>query len=202
MSVLNVALDTYGSLLTKEHGVGMTVWEINMIRFGFAGVVMLFVSIPLSTWDFWTARRSRQRHVEDSKNSENEVAEAVVEIDGMDNSCPTEKGVESNDTASDESATPWYALPVHTMSRSAWRNVAGGVVLVTFLTPSLSNYALFEIALALALTLGSISPLYSLPLAYFLQKVVPTPRACLGAALAVAGIAVLAFKGNTVESPS
>ena len=59
MSVLNVVLDTFGSLLTKEYGVGMTVWEIGLIRFGFAGVVMLAVSALL--------RKGRRRCLEDRR---------------------------------------------------------------------------------------------------------------------------------------
>ena len=44
LSILNVVLDTYGAVLIKEYGTSMTVWEINLIRFGFAGAVMLIVS--------------------------------------------------------------------------------------------------------------------------------------------------------------
>jgi drug/metabolite transporter (DMT)-like permease len=96
----------------------------------------------------------------------------------------------------DQQPTAWYASPMNEMTRSSWTHVSGGVLLVTFLTPTLSNYALFEIAIALALTLGSVGPLYSLPLAYFLQKEVPTVRVYAGAVLAVAGIVILAFRGT------
>ena len=76
--------------------------------------------------------------------------------------------------------------------------VAGGVLFVTFFTPALSNYALFQIALALALTLGSVGPLYALPLTYIMQhgQRRPSFRAFLGSALSVAGIVVLAFFGS------
>ncbi|EEC50672.1 predicted protein [Phaeodactylum tricornutum CCAP 1055/1] len=50
MSILNVGLDTYGAVLIKEHGVRMTVWEINLLRFGFAGVVMLCASVIMRLW--------------------------------------------------------------------------------------------------------------------------------------------------------
>ena len=77
-------------------------------------------------------------------------------------------------------------------------HVSVGVLFVTFLTPALSNYALFQIALALALTLGSIGPLYALPLTHILQSQEkrPTLVAFVGALLAVAGIVVLAFWGT------
>ena len=91
------------------------------------------------------------------------------------------------------------------MTKSAWAHVCLGVLFVTFVTPALSNYALFQIALALALTLGSVGPLYALPLTYIMQQrddqqtKKPTVLAWLGATLAVAGIVVLAFWGTLEE---
>lgn len=159
MSFLNVALDTYGALLTKEYGVGMTTWEINLIRFGFAGVVLFLVSGLLHVY-------SRIR---------------------------------PNDDKEKEAPGPWYSLP-RNMPRRSWLHMALGVLLVTFLTPALSNFALFQIALALALTLGSVGPLYALPLTWWLQEDRPTLRACFGAALAVAGIVILSLWGTLKET--
>ncbi|OEU12778.1 hypothetical protein FRACYDRAFT_191068 [Fragilariopsis cylindrus CCMP1102] len=56
MAILNVVLHTFGVLLTKKYGVGMTTFEINLIRFGFAGISLLLTlesigplySLPLS----------------------------------------------------------------------------------------------------------------------------------------------------------
>lgn len=157
MSILNVLLDTYGAVLIKQYGQGMTVWEINLIRFGFSGAVMLCLSLSLSA-------RAK-------------LSPSAVKDD-------------------DDSRIPWYQLPIERMSVSSWVHVTIGVLLVTVLTPSLSNYALFQIAIALALTLGSIGPLYSIPLSFLIQKEVPTVRACAGAVLVVAGVVVLAFKGS------
>lgn len=70
------------------------------------------------------------------------------------------------------------------------------LLLLTTTTPALSNYALFQIALALALTLGSVGPLYALPLTWLLQHDRPTVRACVGGVLAVAGIVVLSLLGK------
>ena len=89
----------------------------------------------------------------------------------------------------------WYLLP--DASYSTWRRISFGVVFVSFLQPALTNYAMFQISLALLLTLESIGPLYSLPLSYILQGDRPTFRACVGAILAVIGIIVLSFKGIT-----
>jgi drug/metabolite transporter (DMT)-like permease len=187
LSILNVVLDTYGAVLIKQYGQGMTVWEINLIRFGFAGGVMLALSIVAHIRArIITLRQPGMKPADDQRTIDNGG--------GDDDDDTTEKGVEK-----DRQRTAWYALPVNEMTRSSWAHVSGGVLLVTFLTPTLSNYALFEIAIALALTLGSVGPLYSLPLAYFLQKEVPTVRAYAGAILAVAGIVVLAFRGTLPE---
>jgi drug/metabolite transporter (DMT)-like permease len=166
LSILNVALDTYASVLTKQHGQQMTVWEIILIRFGFAGIVMMALSLVLHL-RAWFLRSNSTRNL------------------------PSADDREEKDEIS------WYSLP--SMTKSSWFHVSGGVVLVTFLTPALSNYALFEIALALALTLTSVGPLYSLPLSFLLQKNVPTSRSLAGAVLAVAGVLVLAFRGTTPQ---
>ncbi|GKY97319.1 hypothetical protein MPSEU_000690300 [Mayamaea pseudoterrestris] len=168
LSLLNAGLDTYGAVLTKQYGIGMTVWEISLIRFGFAGLVMLGLSTI-----FWL--RARLLHPQDLSTSE---------------SCPRDSINEAV-----KAATPWYALPIDCMQRSNWIRVTIGVLLVTFVAPSLFNYALFQIALALTLTLTSVGPLYSLPLEYCMQQETPSVRAVAGALLAVSGIVVLAFKG-------
>ena len=40
-AILNVVLDTYGAVLIKQHGKDFKVWEINLLRFGFAGTGFL-----------------------------------------------------------------------------------------------------------------------------------------------------------------
>ena len=49
----NVALDTWGTVLTKQHGGGLNTWEINFVRFGSAAT-------PRSS-----RRRSERRRVSD-----------------------------------------------------------------------------------------------------------------------------------------
>lgn len=160
--ILNVLLHTFGALLTKKFGVGMTTWEINMIRFGFSGVTMSLLSLILVLYN-----QSR----------------VAFEKQG-----PTESGNQASTVPS------WYQLPT-AMSASSWIHVSLGVVCVSFLFPALINYAMFQIPLALLLTLESIGPLYSLPLSWLLQRERPTFKACIGAVLAVSGIVILSFKG-------
>jgi drug/metabolite transporter (DMT)-like permease len=188
-SLLNVVFDTYGAVLIKQYGEGMTVWEIGLIRFGFAGLVLLVLSLSIVVYVRGRIILLRQLGVEPAD-------QAIMASTGNDDDDDdtTEKG-----GVNDQQPTAWYALPINEMSRSSWAHVSGGVMLVAFLQPTLTTYALFEIAVALALTLGSAGPLYSLPLAYFLQKEVPTVRAYAGAVLAVAGIVVLAFRGTLAE---
>lgn len=173
MAFTNVVLDTYGSLLTKEHGAGMTTWEINLIRFGFSAACMLALSLIMHARHFVVVRG------QETKKEDQDAS-----------TTPDEEVDDNKDTQG-----PWYSLP-RNMTRMAWLKVSMGVGLVTFLTPALSNYALFQIALALALTLGSVGPLYALPLTWLLQHDRPTLRACLGGILAVAGIAVLSLLGK------
>lgn len=88
---------------------------------------------------------------------------------------------------------PWYKLPK--MSMYPWIVVSLGVLFVTFLTPALTNYALFEIALGLAVTLNSVTPLYTLPLGYLMKGERVTRRAAMGAIVAVSGVVVLCIWG-------
>jgi hypothetical protein len=131
---------------------------------------------------------------------------------------------ESMSDSMNVATTPWYALPVSDpdMTKWVWLYVSIGVVLVTYMAPTLSNYALFEIPLALSLTLTSVGPLYALPLSYCTSRymqwyfdssvspnipIEPPPppvqrppitlRAGMGAALTVAGIVVLAYTGDS-----
>jgi len=148
MALLNVILHTFGALLTKKFGVGMTTFEISFIRFAFAGFVMMVFSGALTV-------------------------------------LPRRPSGEA----------PWFHLPEGT--RSMWLRISLGVVFVSFLQPALTNYAMFQISLALLLTLESIGPLYSLPLSFVIQGDRPSIRASIGALLAVVGIVMLSSRGVT-----
>lgn len=159
MGILNVTFHTFGALITKIYGVNMNTWEINLVRFGFAGLVMLLISISMTL------------------------------LYGS-----TKTGRLGNNTTT----TAWYVLPT-TMRLSWWIRIICGVIMCSFLCPALTNYAMFQIALALLLTLESIGPIYSLPIAYILEKgsQLPTMRAIFGTCLAVFGIFILASHGKT-----
>ena len=74
-----------------------------------------------------------------------------------------------------------------TLSAREWRVVALGVVLVTFLCPALSNYALFRLPLGAWASLTALGPVYAIPIFYVLRREGTRPVGMLGAALASYG---------------
>ena len=88
---------------------------------------------------------------------------------------------------------PWYHIP--NMSIVPWITVSIGVFFVIFLSPALANYSLFEIPLALSLSLTSITPLFTIPLGIFWKGDRPTLRGYFGAGLSVLGVMILCIWG-------
>jgi drug/metabolite transporter (DMT)-like permease len=232
MAIANVVLHTWGALITKKYGTAMTTWDICLIRFGFAALCMIVVSVGLQLRDYLVVvvglgdnkpqpRMASTLHDPTTDNNKMDDNEAVFS-DGAETD-------ESDNEPVTRLVVPWYKLPpfrvpknviVQTATQQAeqqqqqqqqqpspqksflsklsrrWLHVLGGVLLVSFLNPALTNYAVFQIPFALLLTLESIGPLYALPLSFVLQQERPTHRACLGAVLAVAGIAILSLLGD------
>ena len=177
-AIINVLADSLGSLLTKQYGVGMTTWSINLIRFGFAGVVLVCISIGMRIHDHCSAFGSME-----SQNQE-----------GKDDTTMNRENDTSIDTTKLPSPPPlWYKLPK--LSSIGWLQITAGVGLVTFLCPALSNFALFQIALGLAISLGSIGPLYGLLLDWPFKGKRPTLCGCIGVILAIAGVVILCVWG-------
>lgn len=87
---------------------------------------------------------------------------------------------------------PWFNLPY--LSLVSWLKIFSGILFVTFICPSLSNYALFQVPLYLALSLGSTTPLFGFLLELILGKQ-PSFIGFLGAILSVGGVIVLATFG-------
>ncbi|KAL7546525.1 hypothetical protein ACHAWF_009858 [Thalassiosira exigua] len=160
-AIINVLADSFGSLLTRIYGVGMTTWSINLIRFGFAGVVLACISIGM------------RLHLQ----------------------CrPLKESAEPEREADAQARPQWFELP--TLTRMGWLQITAGVLFVTFLCPALSNYALFQIALGLAVSLGSVGPLYGLLLDWPFRGRRPTWLGCLGVLLSIAGVVILCVWGT------
>ena len=88
------------------------------------------------------------------------------------------------------SSVSWTAFPM-TMTRREWFAVVVGIMFVTVGCPALSNYALFEIPLAMCLTLTSMGPFYALPLTYLSKKEPVSIKSMAASTLAFTGIAIL-----------
>ncbi len=210
-SVANVFADSVGSLLTKMHGGGMTTWSINLIRFGYAGVVLGGISVAMRVRE--RRRMAASPSSSSSPRSSSGGGKGGTGGGGGGSGGPTkqrrqgdaDRGASMDDVddlnrevASRELPPPfpprWYELP--TLTRRGWLQINAGVALVTFLCPALSNYALFRLALGLAVSLGSVGPLYGLILDWPFKGRRPTVSGCAGALLAVAGVAILCLLGT------
>jgi drug/metabolite transporter (DMT)-like permease len=232
LAAINVLLDAFGSVLTKQFGTDMNTWEINSIRFGFAAVLMGVITLGMQTWDALGSagdgerRRgadvemSESRHAltelvasseEDTKDVKDEE-KANPAISGRNSSASGDEGKGDARGEHDEDSVQrgakeaaaaaaakkkkkkWYVFPTaREMSKEQWISVAVGVMFVTFLCPALSNYALFQLPLSVSLTLNSLGPVYSIPLVYLMLHEKSGWQSMVGAALAVAGIAIMCF---------
>ena len=168
LGILNIFLDTYGFVLTKQHGTMFSTWTINAIRFGSSGIAMLALSCILCL----TSKGKRK----------GDTKKASVDDDDND-----------EQPATSSSPPPWYRLPI--LDRGSWTKVCIGVLFVTFCCPALSNYAVFQITLGLAMALGSVTPLYALFLEWPVhgEEKRPTLKSIGGACLSIAGVVVLSI---------
>jgi drug/metabolite transporter (DMT)-like permease len=140
----NVVLDVYAATLIVKWHMRMSSADVNLIRFGFAGVVLILV-----------------------------IGIKRQQFDVLKFMFP-----ESSRSMSGQ------------MNRSDWFAVSGGIVFVTVLTPLINTWVLFKLPLAVAITLNSTCPLWSLPVAYFHREEISV-KAILGALLATGGIVLL-----------
>lgn len=168
MAIANVILDTYGSLLTKQHGGLFKTWTINLIRFGSSGILMIVISCIMIVYNEYYYSNKTETMTQSTQSQENQ-----------------------------QHHQRWYLLPKKSMK--SYLQVSCGVLFVTFLTPALTNWSLFRIALGLVLTLTSITPLYAMVLEWMVygKKKQPTLRATFGAILAVCGVVVLSLFNET-----
>jgi len=170
LATVNVLLDAYGAILIKRHGVGLSTWEINFCRMGFAGLFMIFISGFM--------------RVLEHKNQSRQESQNLMTNDTV----PPSKKVYN-----ERIIAKWYRLPQ--LSVVSWMTVSIGVFFVTFLCPALTNYALFEIPLALAISLTATTPLYTMPLGFIMKGEIPSRKSLIGALFSVSGVVVLCLWG-------
>jgi drug/metabolite transporter (DMT)-like permease len=181
LALCNVCLDAYGFVLTKQYGVDMTTWEINFIRYGFAGFILLLVSFFLRARDLFCtlpdhAYMSFKRGFDAKQHLHKRSPMKSYSNSGIVETFPS-----------------WYRLP--NLSWHSWSVVFVGVIFVSFLCPALQGYALFRLPFSSAITLNSVTPLYAIPLMWLFKNQKPLKRGCFGAVIAVTGVMVLCIWG-------
>ena len=184
-AILNVLADSFGSFLTKQHGTGMTTWSINLIRFGFAGIVLVCISINM---------RLYRRYFKSKRDLVNTRDLAIVNSNvHIDEVGDTEHESTSNDTTKSCNAPTWFELP--SLTTKGWLQITLGVAFVTFLCPALEKHALMQIALGLCATLASVGPLYGLFMDWLFKGKRCTGIGFAGVILAIGGVVVLCIYG-------
>jgi len=145
-ALFNVLLDVGGTIIAKQFGQAYSTFEINYIRFGFAGYSMgLFVGM-------------------------NRAMSAII--------------LKSQ-------PRPSFIWP--TLGRRGWVLISVGAVFVTFLCPALFFYSIFEIDLAVAMTLSCLGPIYSIPITYWFKGEEVTMQSIVGSLFAFIGVIPLYF---------
>ena len=185
----------------KSVAVDLNTWEINLIRYGFAGFVLMLVSFGFKMKDSIFLENKKKKstysspaifHISSSTSSS--LSSSLSSKWNVPFGYHTGKQMISTLLLSSSSSeNTWYRMP--TMSVQSWITVSLGVFFVTFLCPALQSYALFEVTLALAITLNSTTPLYMLPLMWCVKREKPTHRGILGAFMSCIGVAILCIWG-------
>ena len=161
MALGNVILDTYGAVLTKQHGSqSFTAFEISAIRFGCSAAILLATGLAARMWASFV-RKHRQ---------------LTYDLDTM--------------TMPPPSSSSWADMP-RGMTSKAWLCVLGGVTLTTFTASVLGVYAVMRLPLGVYAALTSLGPVISLPLGYLVRGDRVTPWNAVGACLACAGVAMV-----------
>lgn len=171
---INVLFDVYGSVLTKQNGVELNTWEVNFVRFGFAGFCMTIFSCCAYLMRVVSEMETWERHANPAVAYNNESVTKVVDIEEIPPvNAPYASALDVVDSKQAEPtrSAPWYGLPTSAdMVPLDWCKVSGGVLFVTLICPALANYSLFKLDLGVALTLNSLGPLYSLPVSVMFAK--------------------------------
>ena len=169
----NVALDTWGTVLTKQHGGGLNTWEINFVRFGSAAATLAL---------FAAAKRTAARFRRANSRETRELAARERETDVSYRDTETNETHETHETI----------FPV--LSKRSWFQILLGVAFTTFLAPGLGNYALFRVSsLAVFSTLMCVGPIYALPLGKMVNDEPITARAVIGSVVAILGTMPMFF---------
>lgn len=191
-AILNVLFDSYGFVITKQYGSYLNTWEINLIRFGFASLFMLGIS--LFSYIISKINSKFNNQSKSSNNSRSEIEFSVI----IDNSLHSQRSdnMSEEDLLPQSNTSPWFLLPYLEMTFCDWIKISIGVIFVTFISTALTNYAVFQIDLGLCMTLTSLGPIYTIPILYIMKSETSNVLSICGAVLSVIGIIVLAFSND------
>ena len=163
----NVALDAWGTVLTKRHGGDLDTWEINFVRFGSAAATLALGAAFARALDRSSDRR-----------------------DDPGGSRPGSSSAGGSAPFSFAAAR----FPSPALTRREWAQIVAGVAFTTFAAPAAGNWALFRVSsLAVFSTLTCLGPMWALPLGWAVEGQRVTARAVAGSAAAVAGVAPMFF---------
>jgi drug/metabolite transporter (DMT)-like permease len=157
----NCVGDVFSATIVVAHHGDMSPIDVNLVKFGFAGVMLALIVAVTEGSSFHTLRQ----HFVGSPSSPSSSGEAA-----------------KREAAKEASSTK--------MDRRDWLGVSGGIMFVTVLTPIVTTWTYFKLPLATAVTIGSTAPIWSLPIAYFHGERVGT-QAMVGAVLAALGVTML-----------
>lgn len=83
LAAINVILDAFGSVLTKQFGTEMNTWEINLLRFGFAAIIMGSISLIMLSYEhFMLSKWTKFQELSESMHALN----TIVDIENVDQS--------------------------------------------------------------------------------------------------------------------
>jgi drug/metabolite transporter (DMT)-like permease len=199
-SVLNVALDVYASVLTKQWASSLSPFEISTMRFGSAGASLAIIYFGARVY-------FRRRKVDTSDAAPVDASETICST-GHSKDTAADKDATVNDdvvkktgnaaevalTASSGDNDAFFTPALASfprMQRKQWILVAIGSVITTFLGPILMNAALFELDVGTYMTFMALAPVYALPVVYVVKRERASLRAIVGALIAVGGVAIL-----------
>lgn len=145
------------------------------------------------------SRRGNSEKVESSHSAETDFKIPSPDLEEiMDDPDDNSRQIDNEPTVEGqggEEVTAWYTAwpPEGAMTTQQWLAVATGVLFVTFLCPSLSNYALMirQIPIGLCLTLTSLGPVYSLPLLWLMRGESITLQSAIGVSITMFGVIIL-----------
>jgi drug/metabolite transporter (DMT)-like permease len=199
LAAVNTLFDAYGAVITKQYGSVFNLWEINLIRFGFAAISMSGAAAAMRTIDKCRETKPMDYIFRNKQDTVTSVAFELVRQTDDDTPDVISISVTGEDCGERVDETRWYVFP--DMSLRQYLVVALGVVFVTYMCPSLFNFSLFNLSLGLCLTVTSMGPIMSIPLVYIMKGERTSVSGLGGSVLAVTGVAILCLtEGNNGDA--